>query len=783
MRAHIAAAFVALTAGSPLAAPAQAPAQSKPAIPPLPSQSARTQRYSLDAKVSEDLEHIAGRANIEFTNPSPGEVDHLEFHLYWNGWKNTNATWLREQERGAGRRPDRRIRESKYSSIDVRSMRATARGQRKENEIPKLAQPVELLSKAKFISPDDNNPDDETVLSVPLGEPLRAGESLLLTLDFDCVVPRIVARTGRKDDFLLIAHWYPQLGVYERRPNGTWAWNCHQFHANTEFFGEYANYDVTLNLPAKFDGKVGATGSMVEGPTRTGDDVRYRFVQEDVHNFAFTADPNYVVVKRRFVADDAERDPKYAAERDRVRAATELPLEELRLRDVDVTILLQPEHADQADRHFRAVVEGLRWYGLWYGRYPYATLTVVDPRYGSGAGGMEYPTLFTAGTRVDPTPRAFTPESVTIHEFGHQHFYGLLGSNEFEHAWLDEGFNTYSTSRTLAMAYGAEFTQTRIGPRTFDGRPLLSPAEPRTGLSRILTLRSFAWPTLRESEGMPILRDDPSLTWIREQPFLNYVSEARAPDESTRASFLGRGYMKDRMDQPSWAVVDGESYGHNSYQKPATLLYTLERIVGSEKWARVMRAYSARHRFQHPRPEDFFQALLEFAGTDVEGASLSRFIGETFRGSNRLDYGVSKVSTRPLGEPRGWFGKGNDRKLVTSGGAPSGDPKDTKKLFDSEFVVNRLGEVSWPVTVEWKREGESPQRETWDGAERWWRKQLPPGPKLEWVRVDPERKLWIDENLGNNSWSVEGEGRPSLRWSLRALMNAQTQLSFFSGLR
>src|SRR4029453_9343091 len=104
--------------------------------------------------------------------------------------------------------------------------------------------------------------------------------------------------------------------------------------------------------------------------------------------------------------------------------------EALALSDVEVTILLQPEHADQADRHFRAVSAGLRYMGLWHGRYPYATLTVVDPRWGSGAGGMECPTLITAGPRIDPDPRGFTPEGVTVHEFCHQFFYGLVGSNE-----------------------------------------------------------------------------------------------------------------------------------------------------------------------------------------------------------------------------------------------------------------------------------------------------------------------------------------------------------------
>jgi len=92
--------------------------------------------------------------------------------------------------------------------------------------------------------------------------------------------------------------------------------------------------------------------------------------------------------------------------------------------------------------------------------------------------------------------------------------------------------------------------------------------------------------------------------------------------------------------------------------------------------------------------------------------------------------------------------------------------------------------VTWPVLVEWKREGETTsQKEVWDGAERWWRKQLPAGGKLEWVKVDPERKLWLDEDFSNNTFHLEGEGRPALRWTLRALLGVQTQLSYFGSIR
>jgi len=113
----------------------------------------------------------------------------------------------------------------------------------------------------------------------------------------------------------------------------------------------------------------------------------------------------------------------------------------------------QPEHEGQTQRHFDAAAAALENYGTWYGPYPYGHVTLVDPVYDSATGGMEYPTLFTCGTRIFNPFGADSPESVTVHEAGHQFWYGLVGNNEFEHAWLDEGFNTFSTLRTLDVAF------------------------------------------------------------------------------------------------------------------------------------------------------------------------------------------------------------------------------------------------------------------------------------------------------------------------------------------
>lgn len=755
-----------------------------PQLPLLPARSARTQRYNISARLSEDATKLTGSQIIEFDNPSPSSITVLEFHLYWNGWKNTSATWNREQRLGGGRRTERRVRDDSYGSIDVKNIVMTAAGVPKDGAIPALPQPLSLTDVIQFAAPDDHNPDDETVMKVPLPVPLGAGESIRVELEFENLVPRVIARTGRKDDFVLFAHWYPQLGVYEKRTDGSWGWNTHQFHVNTEFFGEYSNYDVTLFVPLKYEGRVGATGKLVGGPDRTPEAIRYRYQQNDVHNFAWTADPRFIVEKRLFLATDEERAPKYAAERDRVAAATGLPPEELRLSNVEITLLLQPEHANQADRHFKAATESLLWYGIWYGRYPYETLTVVDPRHGSGSGGMEYPTLITAGTRIRPTPGTFTPEGVTVHEFGHQHFYGLIGSNEFEHAWMDEGLTTYSTARTLAAAYGAEIAETAVGNETFGGVPVIPASTTTSGAELLFSLHSIAFPTFRESKGFPILGTDTTLRWMRELPFLNYVPMRKPPVDGLRASFLGGSSPEaDRLSRHSYQYVDGAAYTKNSYHKPAALFVMLERIAGPEKWARIMRAYAARHRFQHPRPDDFFKTFVEYAGAEIDGAPTDRLFMQTFGGSETLDFAVTNVKNNKVEEPRGWFGRGPAMKRVAPAAAGDGATEPAKVLYEPEFTVQRLGAIQWPVEIEYKRVGEPPKRERFDGVERWYKKVLPAGAAIEWVHVDPDRKLFIDANYINNYYKAEGDGRAAMKWALRALTASSTQLQFFGGLR
>lgn len=766
----------------PLLAPAALPAQ-------LPTQSDRVVSYRIEATLHPSARMIQGRETITWRNESHQPVGDLWFHLYLNAYKNNRTTLMRE----AGPEEQRRkpLTKREWSWIDVEAIR-TAEGE-------------DLKPSMEFVRPDDANPDDETVMRVTLPAPVPPAGSVSVEVAWTGRFPEgFTARNQAKDDFFMGVQWFPKLGVFEEervrgKGTGKWGWNCHQFHASSEFYADYGAYDVSLTFPSEYRGTaglpIGASGELVGEPTDSADGksltVRYRV--EDVHDFAWTADPDFVVERRTF---EPERQPD-ASEEERIARALGRAREEIALSPVKVTLLLQPEHADQADRHFRAVFAALYYFGLWYGRYPYPTLTVVDPPYGSSAGGMEYPTLITGGTDWLLAKRRLDPEGVLVHEFGHQFWFGLVGNNEFEHAWLDEGFNTYSTSKVLEHVYGAERATVNVGGIPLYAHPILP--IPEAGDERdprhLLTLAGIRWkafnlPIRNDSPDgfvtlpgldLALLRKDPFLGFLRDLPPLSFLPRFdRLEQETLRARYLGDP-KADPMDRRAWQYVDRGSYGINSYPRPAVTLLTLERLVnarrGAGTWERVMRAYHERFRFRHPVPEDFLAVANEVSGLD-----LTPFFERAVHGSDVLDYGVRVAESKPQKKPEGVFGLGAAREERRKD--PSEEEREEARTgpHDTKVVVQRFGEFVAPVEIEVKFAGRLPERFEWDGEDRHWTKRWEGGPRLEWVRVDPERIWLLDADLSNNERRVDPKRAAAARWGAQLLFQVQNALHFFGGI-
>ncbi len=665
--------------------------------------------YEIWATLDHPARMLHGRETISWTNLSGEPVPDMAFHLYWNAFKNEGSAMLREYDGdGQGMRRIGRDRDERWGWIDIKTLN--------------LEDGTDLLPFLKFEAIDGTGaPEDQTVCRVRFPREVSPGETIRLELRFEARIPRVMRRAGYVHDSYFFGQWFPKPGVYEAGKG----WNCHQYHQNSEFFADFADFTVHLTVPSGF--VVGASGR----ETSASQDPRQKtttrtFRQERIHDFAWAAGPRFVRSERMF---DPAKEVSAAEIADLARIFR-CPAEELKLRPVRMIVLLGREHAGQEDRHFRAIAAGLKHFGLWYGAYPYDTITLIDPPFRSDVGGMEYPTLFTAGTSLFPEEGTRSPEMVIVHEFGHGYWYGMVGSNEFEEAWLDEGINTYSTGKVLEKVYG---------PARFSFRPGGLP------LSRYFRDLTYRDADIDRQAGIQVVGLDPVTTW-------------------------------------SWKFYSPTSYGLNVYQRAATLLGTLENILGRETMMRVMRTYFQRFQYRHPRHADFVAVAEE-----VSGRPLGWFFRQLFEDTLVFDYAVSDLRSTRKATPGGIFDRGKKRVSVSDQAAAELDRKQSQPIYETLVRVRRLGPAKTGSDVPLKvRVTFSDHRQKtvfWDGQAPWAEFRFVEPVRAVRADIDPDGVFLIDANRSNNAMTVPAKAGPAIRWSGRIqfwLQNLFHLVGFFS---
>ncbi len=660
-------------------------------------------QYDIIAELHPADKLVTGELTLIWTNPAPEPVRELYFHMYMNAFKNMETTFMRESR---GRSRGFKVKKGEWGWIDVKKLSIEGMG--------------ELKEKAKYVQPDDGNPFDQTVLYVPLPQAVEPGQSIRISIDFETKLPRVFARTGYFDDFYMVAQWFPKIGVLEY-PGVRYAtkvqWNCHQFHANSEFYANYGTYTVRIRVPQNYI--VGATGVLVKQENVPEEQrIEYTYHAEKVHDFAWTASPHFKKIEVLF--DPVKDIPPSALEYTQKVLGLDVNLQEFR--KVRMILLMQPEHMNQLKRHIHALKTALTYFGLWYAPYPYETITLVDPPYhAGGAGGMEYPTLITAGTSWLVEKDGFSPEMVIIHEFGHQYWYGMSGNNEFEEAWLDEGMNTYSTSKIIDVAYG----------------------------DRLLPFRFFHIPIGRLL-GMPRVT----------QYDINRLMFLADPNS-------------DAIVQNAWEYISFQSYGVNSYARTALAIGSLENLVGTKTFARIMQTFFRTWRWKHPTTRDFQNVAEKISGQD-----LSHIFHNLFMSPEVIDFGIQFVRQRPHREKPGVYDVKGQRIEKTEKELKKKQTQKEAKTYDVEVIIRRYGAIQLPVSIEFEFKDGKNIRKKWDGKRRWIKYTFTNTAKLNCVRVDPERHWLTDINFVNNSWCR----KPKKRGFLSRAFTAVTWSSLFTEL-
>lgn len=497
---------------------------------------AGTADYEIEVELEAASHRLQGREKVRWTNSTDTPTAEVYLHLYLNAFSSSQTTFMRELGWRSLRNRVEPTDNWGWTRID---RLVTTEGD-------------DLLPVMEFVRPDDGNPDDFTVVRVPLPRAVPPGSSVELEIAFEAQLPWIIARTGYVDDFHMVGQWFPKLAVFE----GADGWNCHQFHASSEFYADFGSYRVAMTIPE--DWVLGATGieasnTAVDGGRRT---VVHR--AERVHDFAWCAAPPDLmeVIEADF---EPGRDVP-AAWLTKARSRLGLSAAELELPPMHIRLIVPVVQRSLVPRMVRAARLSVAWFGLHYGVYPYPQLTVVSPPRGAEeAGGMEYATLITTGAdRLDEFPPfswSSDIEAVTVHEFGHQYFQGMLASNEFEEAWLDEGITSYAEISCMS-----DIVDDRLVPE----------------------IRAFP-------------------QWGAERLALGYSS------------------LPLQIARRAWEYRNRWMYFVASYGKTAVVMRNAEGLIGAEAMARGLRAYFERFAFQHPTGGDLVATLSEIAGYDLRG--------------------------------------------------------------------------------------------------------------------------------------------------------------------
>lgn len=609
--------------------------------------SERVTAYNISATLDTDAKTVSGSVEAIWVNMSPDIVSDIHLHMYLNAFRSNKSTLYSESGGSPG------ARDIDYGWIDILSIN-TGEG-------------VDLSGMMQYIQPDDDNTDDMTVLRVILPEPAAPGDTVVLDIEFVSKLPSTIRRTGFADDYFFVAQWFPKYGVYEYDGMGgseVNGWNCHQFHANSEFYSDHSVYNVDITLPAEY---VAGSGGLLIKEELLGDSLKtITWRAEDIVDFAWTAWPDYLLAEDQW-------------------------------EHVNIRFLYPPGRGNQVDRQMAAIKNALEYLGERVGPFPWPHVTFVDPpTKGAGAGGMEYTTIFTSTSFPGIPGFINLPEMVTVHEFGHAYFMGILASNEFEEPWIDEGMNSYWETRIMDHYWG-----------------------PGKGM---INHEQF---------------------WLSDKQ-LQRTQYVKAPNRQ----------VIDNTPS-SWEYPHG-TYGMMSYSKAATWLNTLEGIIGTETMDDVFREYYREWGFRYPTAEDFVNVTNRVV-TGIHGNrfgdDMNWFFDQTLYGTGICDYklaGISNLKRRSF--------KGIEKS--DTGMVMRLDKTENDTVYLSTVRLERLGEVILPVEILVSFDDGSEVLEQWDGKARYYDIEYEGSKRVNWAKIDPSMKIYMDVDLANNSYTTDPDAVP-----------------------
>lgn len=508
--------------------------------------------YTIDVTLDDKNHALQATEKIEYINHSPDALSFIYMHLWPNAYKN-NSTPLAKQLYESGETKFYRAGESDRGYIDQLDF--------KVND-----QPVkwELLK------------DSIDICKIYLNAPLSSGDKIIITTPFHVKIPSAkISRLGHLGQAYMITQWYPKPAVYDR--NG---WNYMPYLNQGEFYSEFGSFDVRITLPKNY--VLGATGDLVNGekelewlsqkaketeaftsfdndmsfPASDPETKTLEFRQSNVHDFGWFCDKRYHVLKGEIETPHTKH-------------------------KVATWAFFTNADAEYWRKSISYINDAIYYYSLWNGDYPYNHCTAVDGTISAGSG-MEYPNITVIGSaRSD-----YQLDIVIAHEVGHNWFYGMLGSNERIHPWMDEGINSFNELRYAELKY--------------PDHKLVGDA---------VNNKATKWFDVRRYKD-------------RYEKYIAYLISAKTKDDQP-------------IEAPAYDYTE-LNYGGIVYGKTALAFDYLMNYLGEKKMDELMQLYFETWKFKHPQPEDFKKIFSENAGKDM-----SWFFDDLINSTKKLDYKIA----------------------------------------------------------------------------------------------------------------------------------------------
>jgi len=250
-----------------------------------------------------------------------------------------------------------------------------------------------------------------SLLKIMFPEAIQPGEKNEIVIEFEVKIPPCLGRFGYGENTFNLGNWYPIMAVYDSR-----GWNLDPYYSvGDPFYSECAFYNVTIKAPESY---VLATTGEQRGIKKENGFKIWKVAAGPVRDFAFIASDRFKVKQTRVGA-------------------------------VEVNSYCFDERAGEKALDYAAYA--LKLFSDCFGNYPYKQYSVTACDF--YLGGMEYPNVVMIGERFYND--SFL-EYVVVHETAHQWWYGLVGNDQIEEAWLDEALTEFSTILYYEKRYGEE---------------------------------------------------------------------------------------------------------------------------------------------------------------------------------------------------------------------------------------------------------------------------------------------------------------------------------------